>query len=152
MLADKLEAADESDGPNGFTNQLALLCDSGALSGHKYAACLSDNQFGSKATLRLAEPHHFKDCGMPMGHAVLLHTLISSNSTDAPADAKPNTPKAAKTDKSDKTKADKSDQHHTSAAKSPGDDRPDTFMDHATAELEMNILRCSSRTIQQHTR
>ena len=79
---------------------------------------------------------------MPMGHAVLLHTLISSNSTDAPADAKPNTPKAAK--------ADKSDQTNTSAAKSPGDDRPDTFMDHATAEVEMNILRCSSRTIEQH--
>ena len=140
-LAPKLEAADEADdGPNGFTNQLALLCDS-VFSGRGYAACLLSNEFGSKATLRLAEPQHFPDCGIPMGHAVLLHTLIFSNSTDDPADAKPNTPKAAKTE----SKADKSDQNHTSAAKSPSDD-------HATAELKMDILRCSSRTIQQHTR
>ena len=140
-LAPKLEAADEADdGPNGFTSQLVLLCDS-VFSGRGYAACLLSNEFGSKATLRLAKPQHFPDCGIPMGHAVLLHTLIFSNSTESPADAKTNTPKAAKTDKSDKTKAEKSDTKHTAAAKSPSDDN-------ATAELKMDILRCSSRTIE----
>ena len=75
-LTPKLEAADESDdGPNGFTNQLVLLCDS-VSSGRGYAACLLSNEFGIKATLRLAEPHHYKECGIPMGHAVLLHKCI----------------------------------------------------------------------------
>ena len=76
QLAPALEAADDAD----FVNQFQLLCDSGVLAGRQYAACLIENEFGSKQALRVCTPEHFKACGIPMYHAAVLHSVLTGGS------------------------------------------------------------------------
>ena len=75
QLAPALEAADAD-----FVNQFQLLCDSGVLAGRQYAACLIENEFGSKQALRVCTPEHFKACGIPMYHAAVLHSVLTDGS------------------------------------------------------------------------